>query len=169
MSGYFLLKLNQMKFSVESLLESEMTEEKLNYVMNIERHSFNPPWSSSMFLEELTNPNSRCLVFSFFEKIVAFECFWIILDEAHLLNVAVTPEFRGLGIGIHMMRRLEDICAEKGVKRILLDVARRNDPARNLYKKAGFNSIGFRKRYYPAINDDAIVMEKWLSQNIRQI
>lgn len=153
-------------FDLESLVETPLKAEELNEVMSIERHSFNPPWSKAMFLEELSNPSSYCLIYRYAASVVSFECFWIILDEAHLLNIAVSPDFRGLKIGKHMMKRLEQICSGKGVRRILLDVARRNDPARALYKKSGFSSVGFRKRYYPAIQDDAIVMEKWLSENI---
>ncbi len=93
-------------------------------------------------------------------------CFWIILEETHLFNIAVTPSYRRSGIGRHMLQRLEEISRNSGARRIILDVARKNDAARALYKKAGFSSIGFRKGYYPVINDDAIVMEKWIPENI---
>lgn len=156
-------------FKLARLAETSLTADDIDDVMNIERHSFNPPWSKSMFMEELANPGSVCMVFRFDHKVVAFELFWILLDEAHLMNIAVIPDFRRLGIGEHMMKRLEETCVQKGVRRILLDVARRNEPARLLYRKSGFSSVGFRKRYYPAINDDAIVMEKWLSQNLKHV
>jgi ribosomal protein S18 acetylase RimI-like enzyme len=60
------------------------------------------------------------------------------------------------------MEYLEKICVKNGLKRIVLDVGRRNVPARNLYRRCGFLSVGFRKDYYTVIGDDAIVMEKWL-------
>lgn len=153
---------NQNDFGVGSLIEMSMTPADIEAVINIERHTFNPPWSESMFREELSNSHSRCLVFKTDKDIVSFMCFWIILDEAHLLNIAVHPVYRRLGVGSHMVERLEKICRNDGAKRIILDVARKNNAARVLYKKSGFNSIGFRKRYYPAIDDDAIVMEKWI-------
>ncbi len=67
------------------------------------------------------------------------------------------------GLGTFMMDYLERSCRQRRLNRILLDVGRRNVPARNLYKRCGFESIGFRKNYYAEIQDDALVMEKRLS------
>ncbi len=153
-------------FGVDSVIEAPMAADDLDEVTNIESYSFNPPWTRGMFADEIANPRSVCLVFKYSHRVVGFECFWIILDEAHLLNIAVSPEFRRRSVGTRMMNRLEEICAERGVGRIILDVATRNTPARSLYRKSGFSSIGFRKRYYPDIKDDAIVMEKWVKKNV---
>lgn len=152
-------------FNINSLIEASITKDDIDGIMSIETFSFNPPWSASMFMEELSNPHSVCLTFKHCQEIASFICFWIIIDEAHLLNIAVKPRYRRLKIAAHMLDRLDKICRDKGVRRIILDVARRNDSARALYKKSGFSSIGFRKRYYPAIDDDAVVMEKWLGTN----
>lgn len=153
-------------FSIHLLVEAFMTRDDIDGIMSIEQSSFNPPWSAAMFVEELSNPHSVCLIFRFHEDITSFACFWMILDEAHLLNIAVDPSYRRLGIATHILNRLEEICRSNNVGRIILDVARRNQSARALYKKSGFSSIGFRKRYYPAIDDDAVVMEKWLGKNM---
>lgn len=154
---------------LDDLIESVMEPSDLDDVMNVERFSFNPPWTKTMFLDELSNSHSYCLTYRHSDQLVAFMCFWIILDEAHLLNIAVSPNCRGRGIGTHMIKRLIDICKKKEAHRIILDVARRNQAARTLYRKAGFNSIGFRKRYYSSIEDDAIVMEKWIGNNLKKL
>ncbi len=153
-------------FDINLLVEEPMTKDDIEGIMSIETFSFNPPWSASMFLEELSNPHSVCLTFKHCQEIASFICFWMIIDEAHLLNVAVKPRYRRRRIATHMLDRLEQICRGKDIRRIILDVARGNDSARALYKKSGFSSIGFRKRYYPAIDDDAVVMEKWLGTNL---
>jgi len=146
----------------EALEISEMAPADLDEVLAIEQVSFPTPWTRKMFLEEMSNRNARLLVFRRGKAIAGYICFWEVLDEAHLMNIAVHPRHRSQGYGMSMMQVLENVSVRDGVKRVLLDVARRNVPARSLYKKCGFHSIGFRKKYYTAEEDDAIVMEKWL-------
>ncbi len=145
-----------------ALEPARMQPSDLDEVLAIERASFAGPWSRDMFLEEMDNRHARLVVFRLEGKIVGYICFWVVLDEAHLLNIAVHPEYRGRGHGRAIMAYLESVCVEEGLNRLLLEVGRRNAAARNLYKKFGFSSIGFRKQYYAAIKDDAFVMEKWL-------
>jgi [ribosomal protein S18]-alanine N-acetyltransferase len=141
-----------------------MNESDLEEVLDIERGSFEPPWSREMFLEEMSNRNARLTVFRLDGKIVGYMCFWAVLDEAHLLNIAVHPAYRSRGFGRTIMAHLETLCRGEGLKRIILEVGHRNLPARHLYKLCGFSSIGFRKQYYTVIRDDALVMEKWLGK-----
>lgn len=144
------------------LQPARMQPSDLDEVLAIERASFAGPWSRDMFLEEMDNRHARLMVFRREGRIVGYICFWVVLDEAHLLNIAVHPKFRGQGHGRSIMAYLESVCVEEGLNRLLLEVGRRNAAARSLYKKFGFSSIGFRKQYYAAIKDDALVMEKWL-------
>lgn len=147
----------------EQILEpGPMTMSDIQDVLEIERSSFPAPWSKQMFLDEMSNSNARLIVFKLHGSLVAYMCFWQVLDEAHLMNIAVHPAHRGKGYGKILMDHLDKICRDGGVKRIILEVARRNIVARNLYKKCGFSSIGFRRKYYAAVQDDAIVMQKLL-------
>lgn len=134
----------------------------LDKILEIERVSFPAPWTRTMFVEEMSNRSARLVVFLEEKRIVGYMCFWEVLDEAHLLNIAVHPDRRGQGYGKFMMERLEEICLKDGLKRIILDVGRRNVRARGLYRACGFQSIGFRKNYYTVVKDDAVVMEKWV-------
>jgi [ribosomal protein S18]-alanine N-acetyltransferase len=148
---------------VESSLEkARMQPSDLEEVLAIESTSFASPWTREMFLEEMDNRNARLMVFRLEGRIIGYICFWMVMDEAHLLNIAVHPEQRCRGYGTAIMGYLESVCVQEGINRLLLEVGRRNTPARSLYKKLGFSSIGFRKQYYSAIKDDALVMEKWL-------
>jgi len=139
-----------------------MEEADLDDVLAIESVSFSAPWSRNMFVEEMHNRNAYLTAFKREGKLAGYICFWAVLDEAHVLNVAVRPDLRRQGVGKAIMAYLESKCRELGLKRIILEVGRRNNPARNLYRQCGFSSIGFRKRYYTSDNDDALVMEKWL-------
>jgi len=145
-----------------TLLTEPMELSHLDEVIAIEQSSFATPWSREMFLGEMANRVSRQIVFKSGETLVGYLCFWEVLDEAHLMNIAVRPELRGTGYGKHMMAHLEAICLRDGIRRIILEVGRRNTAAKNLYRKCGFSTIGFRRNYYPAVPDDALVMEKWL-------
>ena len=139
-----------------------MLQGHLDEVIAIEQVSFSAPWSRDMFLGEMSNRVSRQVVFKSGETLVGYLCFWVVLDEAHLMNIAVHPERRGSGYGKYMIEHLEAICLREGIRRIILEVGRRNIAGKNLYRKCGFSTIGFRKNYYPTVPDDALVMEKWL-------
>ena len=139
-----------------------MKASDLDAVMAIERASFAAPWSSKMFLEEMNNRAARVIVFKSGNALVGYVCFWEVLDEAHLMNVAVHQDYRGRGYGKFIMEHLEAMCLREGLRRIILEVGRRNLPARRLYRKCGFSAIGFRKKYYAEVQDDALIMEKWL-------
>ncbi|MEW6139085.1 MAG: ribosomal protein S18-alanine N-acetyltransferase [Thermodesulfobacteriota bacterium] len=139
-----------------------MMHSDLDQVLEIERSSFPAPWTRSMFQEEMANRNARLVVFLEDNLLVGYLCFWKVLDEAHLMNIAVHPNRRSRGYGTYFMEKLEELCRKDGLKNIILDVGRRNAPARALYRSRGFHSIGFRKNYYTIGQDDAIVMEKRL-------
>lgn len=147
---------------LNNLQAEPMKPEDLDSVLEIENVSFPTPWSRNMFLEEMKHRHSRLTVFRAEGEIVGYMCFWEVLDEAHVLNIAVHPGRRGRGYGKQIMSYLESISLQDGLKRIILEVARRNIAARGLYKKFGFSSIGFRKKYYTGVEDDALVMEKWI-------
>lgn len=141
-----------------------MRLEDIDDVLSIEQASFASPWSRNMFLEEMRNRSSRLVVFRSDGDMVGYACYWLVLDEAHLLNIAVHPDRRREGLGKLMMVEIEATCLDKGLTRIILEVARRNVPARALYRACGFTSIGFRRNYYSVAKDDAIVMEKRLAR-----
>lgn len=142
----------------------QMQQSDLDEVLAIERGSFAAPWSRDVFVKELANRAARAVVFTVEDgAITGYVCFWVVLDEAHIQTVAVHPNMRGRGFGSAIMSHLEGMCLQEGVRRIILEVGRRNAAARNLYRKCGFTAIGFRKRYYAEIDDDAVVMEKWLT------
>jgi [ribosomal protein S18]-alanine N-acetyltransferase len=150
------------------LHQEPMRLEDIDDVLSIEQASFASPWSRNMFLEEMKNRSSRLVVFKNAEEMVGYACYWVVLDEAHLLNIAVHPERRRECLGKLMMAQIEATCLDKGLMRIILEVARRNIPARALYRACGFTSIGFRRNYYTVAKDDAIVMEKRLARSEEQ-
>lgn len=141
-----------------------MTEQDLGDVMAVERTSFHAPWTREMFEKELANRSSRPLVFKKEGKPVGYMVFWLVMDEAHLMTVAVHPAHRSRGIGRAMLEYLESQCRAQRLQTIVLEVARGNAAARHLYRTFGFQSVGFRRNYYPGSGEDAVVMIKRLNE-----
>lgn len=82
------------------------------------------------------------------------------LDEAEIITIGVAPSARRGGIAAAMLAIVENDLRKLGVKKIFLEVAENNAPARKLYESNGYVQIGVRPKYYDGI--DAIMMEKAL-------
>ncbi|MGZ0050981.1 ribosomal protein S18-alanine N-acetyltransferase [Brevibacillus gelatini] len=136
-----------------------MTMQDVGAVAELERLSFSTPWPHEAFVNELTkNPNARYVVAVHQNRIVAYCGMWIVLDEAHITNVAVHPLFRGKKIGLGLMIKMMGVAKMLGANSMTLEVRPSNTVARNLYTKLGFREHGVRKRYYSDNNEDAIIM-----------
>lgn len=129
-------------------------------ILNVSMLSFPITWSRESFENELTNRYARYVVAVNDNLVVGFGGMWIIIDEAHITNIAVHPEFRGCGIGSQLMESLLSICKIESVTGMTLEVRSSNVRAQNLYKKYGFAQEGVRKAYYEDNKEDAIIMWK---------
>jgi ribosomal-protein-alanine N-acetyltransferase len=135
-----------------------MTVHDIAEVHAIERMSFATPWSQQAFYQELTGNNvAQYIVCERAGKLLGYAGMWVMIDEAHMTNVAVHPDERGQKIGDQLLRQMMAIGYRLGAERITLEVRVSNDVARNLYKKYGFREIGMRKQYY-SDKEDAIIM-----------
>ena len=83
-----------------------------------------------------------------------------VLDEAEIITIGVAPEMRRGGIASAMIGIIEKTLLYQGVKKIFLEVASTNIPAKKLYENMGFKMVGLRPKYYDGV--DAILMEKEL-------
>ena len=130
-------------------------------VIRIERESFSSPWSIQAFTYEvLYNELSHYVVALSEDDVVGYGGMWIIMDEAHITNIAVDSFYRGQKLGYLLMKQLINKAIELGAVKMTLEVRPTNTPARNLYRKLGFVERGIRKNYYSDINEDAIIMWK---------
>lgn len=149
------------------LLIRSMSAEDLPQVMAIESASFGSPWSANHFMDELNNRDlSIPLVLVRDQIIVAYAVVWIILDECHVANIAVHPEFRRGGLGDRLMRHIVTVACERACARIMLEVRSSNAPAIGLYERHGFERVGIRKNYYHdgfLKTEDAILMDRDLA------
>ncbi|MGH7925719.1 MAG: ribosomal protein S18-alanine N-acetyltransferase [Candidatus Binatus sp.] len=136
------------------------TARDLPRIIEIERLAFPAPWTLASFERELTLPFSRVMVAIPEEanSIVGFLCRWLIADECHILNVAVHPESRRLGIGTVLITEAIDEARATGANVVTLEVRRSNLAARQLYRKFEFEERRLRRHYYGP-GEDAIIME----------
>jgi ribosomal-protein-alanine N-acetyltransferase len=147
--------------SADAVVVRDMYLSDLEAVLRIERGSFPTPWSRAAFQSELVdNTFAVYLVLQLHGRVVAYGGMWLILDEAHVTNVAVDPEFRGHGFGEQMMRGLMTRALQQGARRMTLEVRRSNVVAQNLYRKLGFVQLGVRRGYYTDTHEDALIMWK---------
>ena len=133
----------------------------LNGVKAIENISFATPWSRQSFVYELTQNSFAHYIVALVEnKVVGYAGMWVIVDEAHITNVAVHTDYRGQRIGFALMQQMLVRAALRGANRMTLEVRGTNVIAKRLYSQMGFKEAGVRKGYYDDTKDDAIIMWK---------
>lgn len=137
-----------------------MSESDLDQVMAIERASFPNPWTRQHFIDELNSPHAFPLsAFDSEGRLVGFICPMLLLDEGHIMDVAVDPDCRGRGVGRMLVQRVLDDCLGAGAAFVSLEVRVSNHAAISLYLEMGFAESGRRKRYYKD-GEDALMMER---------
>lgn len=129
-------------------------------IYDVEINSFTDPWSQESFRDELRNNVANYLVGCIDNKVIGYVGAWFILDEAHITNVAVKPEFRRQGIANRLILEFINLAKKNNITSVTLEVRASNIAAQILYKNFGFVEQGLRKRYYADNNEDAIIM--WL-------
>jgi ribosomal-protein-alanine N-acetyltransferase len=92
------------------------------------------------------------------EYIAGFIGVWFMVDETHIVTVAVRESERRRGVGELLLLSAFDLSREKGVPVLTLECRVSNAPALALYEKYGFQRLGIRKRYYTDNNEDAVIM-----------
>jgi len=85
-----------------------------------------------------------------------------ILDEVHIMQVAVAPAYQRQGVGTRLTQRL--LTQKSGYDQALLEVRASNIAAQQLYTQLGFVTMGCRKKYYTpekvgGEREDAVVMQ----------
>jgi ribosomal-protein-alanine N-acetyltransferase len=135
-----------------------MTEADLDAVLKIEYAAFSHPWTRGIFLDGLKSYE----IWLMFEgnQQVGHGVINVIIDEAHLLNITVKPESQGRGLGLLLLDKLMKRAYEINGRECFLELRASNQSAYRLYERYGFNEVGRRRDYYPAVGgrEDALVM-----------
>lgn len=131
-------------------------------VIAVERAAYTSGWPTTAFERELTsNAMARYLVArpsTADHAVVAFGGLWLMVDQAHIVTIAVLPGMQRRGFGRLVLHGLVELAAAAGMESVTLEVRPSNEAARALYRRYGFYEVGLRRRYYADNHEDAIIM-----------
>ena len=131
----------------------------VDQVTGIEQATFAVPWSRESFQREMEkNVAARYLVAEKGDRVIGYAGAWVILDECHITNIAVSEPERGKGIGRMLVEALMQYVSNLGAAYATLEVRVSNTRAIHLYESLGFIRMGRRKRYYEDNGEDAWLM-----------
>jgi ribosomal-protein-alanine N-acetyltransferase len=137
----------------------EMRLPDVDQVLQTERKAYTTPWSRRAFVSELTeNAYAHYLVAKVGQRVIGYIGMWFIIDEGHITNVAVHPDFRGRGVGRMLMQAAMDLAKLSGGMRVTLEVRVSNAVAQHLYESLAFRRVGVRRGYYTDNGEDAYIM-----------
>lgn len=149
-----------------------MASRHLPHVLEIERLSSPTPWTQGLFLHELQLPFSRVRVAHTAGNgtgaLVGYVCWWLVAEEAHILNLAVHPDHRRRGIAGTFVEIILADAGEQNATCVTLEVRRDNVAAQELYRRFAFSECGVRRDYYGR-GDDAVIMTRELAEGVGPI
>jgi [ribosomal protein S18]-alanine N-acetyltransferase len=143
------------------LVYEPMVPADLEEVVAIERSVYPHPWTRTNFADSLKNGYQAWVLRNPAGELMGYFLVMAVVDEAHLLNVAVASAWQGQGLGRFLLNQSAACARGLGMESMLLEVRPSNERALHIYRRYGFSEIGRRKGYYPAANgtrEDAIVM-----------
>lgn len=133
----------------------------LDAVIEIERRAYPVSWSRRVFEDCLQVGYSSWILTDTTARIVGYALMSVAVDEAHILNICIDPDYQRRGLAGRLLDHLIHIAAHAGAVQMLLEVRVSNHAALALYSRAGFREIGLRKGYYPTADrrtEDARVL-----------
>jgi ribosomal-protein-alanine N-acetyltransferase len=133
------------------------TAADLDAIDEIEQHSFKVPWPRATFEGELAREWARIDVVRD-PHVIAFNNYWLVAGELHILAIATHPDRRRAGIGGILLAHAMTAARAVGATLATLEVRKGNTPAIALYEHAGFKTVHVRQRYYQDDGEDALVM-----------
>lgn len=137
----------------------EMKKADLKHIMEIEKSVYEFPWEPITFMDCL-KADYGCWVALKLDRIIGYGILTVGAGESHIVNICVSQEAQGRGMGRMMLNKLMDEARRQRAEMMILEVRPSNTRAIKLYLSMGFNEIGTRKGYYPAKGgkEDALVL-----------
>ena len=148
--------------TVEMLKFEPMLIKDLHEVYFIEQSVFSYHWNYRNFMSSVAQEDDGWVMRNETGKLIGYFILQEIVDEMHLLKIAVDENFHGQGYGRLLMDKAVEVAREAEMESVLLEVRSTSEPAVGLYRKTGFATIGVRKGYYVDPKEDALVMRLML-------
>lgn len=142
-----------------------MVHDDVAQVADIERRSYEFPWSHGVFRDCLL-AGYHCVVIEREARVAGYSILSVAAGEAHILNLCIDPRYRQLGYGEQLLDEILERAATAEVSEVFLEVRPSNRKAIALYNKKGFRQVASRASYYQATDgrEDAAVLAKRLRQ-----
>ena len=134
-------------------------------VVTVERGAYLFPWSEGVF-RDCVRVGYLCRVVEFENKVAGYGIMSYGAGEAHILNICIRNDLRGVGVGRRLMDFLLTRARDAEMQDVFLEVRPSNPVAIRLYESLGFIKVGVRKGYYQAVGgrEDALVYKKTLNK-----
>jgi ribosomal-protein-alanine N-acetyltransferase len=145
---------------VPSVALAPMRRRHVKSILAIEERVYPKPWTAGVFNSEidLARRDERHYVVGLLEtEVVAYGGLMFAVDEAHITNIAVDPEFQRRGFARRVLLELANVAIDRGFTALTLEVRVSNTAAQAMYRRFGFAPAGIRQRYYEN-TEDALVM-----------
>ncbi|UKS25074.1 ribosomal protein S18-alanine N-acetyltransferase [Paenibacillus sp. HWE-109] len=153
------MEQRQPQTTENAMVFRSMNAADIPYICEIEEEAFTTPWTKGAFENELTNNQfAHYMIMDIEGEVAGYGGMWLIMEEAHVTNIAVRSTYRGRKLGERLIRELMKTAAFLGAIRMTLEVRASNYVAQNLYEKVGFRSVGVRRGYYTDNREDAVIM-----------
>lgn len=142
------------------LVVRRMQLSDVNEIARLEKNTFSDAWTEKGILDTFHQQQAFVIVGEIDDKVVGYCIVYYVLDEAEVARIAVDDACKRQGVGRAILKEVEDICKEKEITRILLDVRESNETARAFYRNYGFVEDGIRKNFYEMPKEHAVLMSK---------
>ncbi|MBT8083397.1 MAG: ribosomal protein S18-alanine N-acetyltransferase [Gammaproteobacteria bacterium] len=141
----------------------DMSHDDLSMVSDIERRSYEFPWSHGVFRDCLLAGYNNIVLLRG-DVVAGYGVLSVAAGEAHILNICVDPAYRSHGYGESLLDEMLFRARAATVRQVFLEVRPSNEPALGLYRKKGFHKVAERPAYYQAHDgrEDAAVLSKKL-------
>ncbi|MCA9218598.1 MAG: ribosomal protein S18-alanine N-acetyltransferase [Planctomycetales bacterium] len=153
----------ELRVHIRWMIRRDMPE-----ILEIERASFEFPWTETDFVRSLRQRNCIGMVAECNERIVGFMIYELHKTRLHILNFAVHPDHRRCGIGSKMTGKLVSKLSNQKRTRILLEVRETNLMAQLFFRKVGFRAISVLRDFYDDSVEDAYLMERLYQPTVQE-
>ncbi len=128
-------------------------------VLEIEKTSFEFPWSEEDFIRCLRQRNCIGMVAEYDDRVVGFMIYELHKNQLHVLNFAVRPDVRRRGIGTQMVKKLKGKLSQQRRNRVMLEIRETNLAAQLFFRNTEFRAVSVLRDYYDDTTEDAYVMQ----------
>ncbi len=133
-------------------------------VLAIEQRAYAVPWTYGNFIDSIAAAYEAFVLRDAEDTLLGYFLAMKGVDEMHLLNITVAPEWHGRGLARRLLDEVCQLCRARGCGQLWLEVRVSNQRARAVYARYGFAEVGLRRGYYPADpalpggREDAVLM-----------